>query len=198
MPLPIPPTAVTGQPSPGDDITTSTLTVAGENNHVITGVTVTLSLTAPTANGNQLVITLTAPDGQTGTVYNGTLFAPAPLDSVNQSFNVNGLADSRVNGTYTLTIVDNAANNTGGSLTAWSVTIDSYRADTGAPSPATRWIRTPTARPMRTRSRCPDGYTGLTPGDVYAVPTPAANGRRSRSPRPRASSARRSIKTRCR
>ena len=92
VPLPVPPTSITGQPSAGDDTTTSTLTVAGENNHVITGVTVTLSLTAPTQTGNQLFITLTAPDGQTGTVYNGTLLAPAPLDWVNQSFNVNGLA----------------------------------------------------------------------------------------------------------
>ena len=110
--------------SPGNNTTISTLTVAGENNHIITGVTVLLSLTAPTANGNQLFITLTAPNGQTGTVYNGTLFNPAPLDWVNQSFNVPGLANSFVNGTYTLTIVDEAANNTGGSLTAWSVKID--------------------------------------------------------------------------
>ena len=92
--------------SPGNNTTTSTLIVAGENNHIITGVTVTLSLNDPTATGNQLVITLTAPNGQTGTVYNGTLFAPAPLDWVNQSFNVTGLANSLVNGTYTLTIVD--------------------------------------------------------------------------------------------
>ena len=36
----------------------------------------------------------------------------------------------------------------------------------------TQWIRTPTARAMRTRCNSTEGYTGLTPGDVYAVPTP--------------------------
>ena len=66
VPLPVPPTSITGQPSPGDDTTVSTLTIAGQNNDVITGVTVSLSLTMPNENGNQLFITLTAPDGQTG------------------------------------------------------------------------------------------------------------------------------------
>ena len=50
VPLAVPPNSITGQPSAGDDTTTSTLTVAGENNHVITGVTVTLSLNMPTDN----------------------------------------------------------------------------------------------------------------------------------------------------
>ena len=174
VPLPVPPPSITGQPSAGDNVTTSTLTIAGKNNDVISGVTVTLSLTAPTQNGNQLFITLTAPDGQTGTVYDGTLFAPAPLDWVNQSFNVPGLADSRVNGTYTLTIVDEAANNTGGSLTAWSVTINSNKSvlvfETGDAMDQNA-DGTSDENPLNT-TQYPDGYLGLTPGDVYAVPTP--------------------------
>ena len=81
---------------------------------VITGVTVTLSLTRPTQTGNQLVITLTAPDGQTGRSTMGHS-EPPPLWTGSTSRSPStAWRGSRVNGTYTLTIDDEAANNTGG------------------------------------------------------------------------------------
>ncbi len=173
VPQLIPPNSQQGV-APGNDITTSTLAVNGENNNVITGVTVTLSLTAPTATGNQLVIGLTAPDGQEGLVYDGQLFAPAPLNWVNQSFTVNGLAGSKVNGTYTLTIFDDAPNNTGGSLTKWSVTIASNRSEVvfqSGDAMDQNADGTTDENPLNT-TQSPDGYTGLTPGDIYAVSMP--------------------------
>ena len=100
MPLAVPPNSITRQPSPhGGDTTTSNLIVAGENNRIINGLKVGISLNMPAANGNQLIILLTAPDGQQGTVFNGTLDVPAPLDWVNRTFNVNGLVGSELNGT---------------------------------------------------------------------------------------------------
>ena len=88
----------------------------------------------------------------------------------NQPFAVNGLDGGRVNGTYTLTIDDDQANNTG-TLTGWSVTIDSVLPtlvfQTGDPMDQNA-DGTTDENPLT----LPDGYTGLTPGDVYAVPTP--------------------------
>ena len=95
------------------------------------------------------MITLTAPDGQTATVYRGTT-SDGPVTLNNAAFNVNGLDGGRVNGTYTLTIDDTQTNNTG-TLTGWSVTVDSDAADPAGSRPAPRWTRTPTARPTRTR-----------------------------------------------
>ena len=175
VPLPVPPTSITGQPSPGDDTTTSTLTVAGENNHVITGVTVTLSLTAPTAERQP---TDHHPDGprrpdRDGLRWDSTLPPPLWIGSTSRSMSTAWRA-VEVNGTYTLTIFDEAANNTGGSLTAWSVTIASYQSklvlETGDAMDQNA-DGTTDENPLNT-TQYPDGYTGLTPGDIYAVPTP--------------------------
>ena len=174
VPQPIPSPNNQQPASTGNNTTTSTLAVNGEGTNVITGITVTLSLTAPTATGNQLVIGLTAPDGQEGLVYDGQLFAPAPLDWVNQSFIVDGLAGSKVNGTYTLTIYDYSANNTGGSLVQWSVSIASNRSELSlqfGDAMDQNADGTTDENPLNT-TEYPNGYAGLTPGDIYAVPTP--------------------------
>ena len=156
----------TGGTGTADDFTTSTLAINGFNNQTITGVTVNLSLTHQ--NASDLTITLTAPDGQTGLVYQGAVNGPVTFS--NQAFIVQGLNNGRVNGTYTLTIQDNAANNVG-ELTAWSVTVDSqqtsYVFQAGAPMDQNA-NGTTDENPLT----LPGGYTGTTPGDVYAVPTP--------------------------
>ena len=68
--MPIPGTPGGGGTGTADDITTSTLTLAGFNNQIITGVTLNLSLTDLPAGGIS-GITLTAPDGQTATIHGG-------------------------------------------------------------------------------------------------------------------------------
>ena len=78
----------------------------------------------PAADGNQVVISLTAPDGQTDTVFNGTLDTAARL--VGTITNTVAFLDSQVNGGYVLTVVDNAVNNTNGKLVDWSMKIDSF------------------------------------------------------------------------
>jgi subtilisin-like proprotein convertase family protein len=165
VPLRIP-LSGTGGSGTNDDFTTSMINVTGYANQIITGITVNLSLTHQ--NDSDLTITLTAPDGQSHRVYQGTFNGPVTFN--NQAFNVNGLAGSRVDGTYTLTIDDTQANNTG-ELNGWSVTIDSelptYGLQTGAPMDQNA-DGTTDENPLT----MPDGYTGLTPGDVYAVPTP--------------------------
>ena len=174
----IPPSS-TEPPSPGNNVTTSTLTIAGENNYLITTVTVSLSLTAPEPTGNQLIILLTAPNGQQGTVYNGTFFAPGPLNftigAPNSTFQVGGLANGRVNGTYTLTIIDENVDNTGGELTAWSVQIDSTKTQltpqAGDPMDQNA-DGTPDENPLD------PGYNSNLPplGDIYAAPDPTGLG----------------------
>jgi subtilisin-like proprotein convertase family protein len=165
VPLRIP-ISGTGGSGTADDFTTSTLTIGGFNNQNITGVTLFLSLTHQ--NASDLTITLTAPDGQNGFVYQGT--TTGPVTFTNQAFTVNGLQDSRVDGTYTLTIHDDAANNTG-ELTGWSVQVaaelPTFVFQQGAPMDQNA-DGTPDENPLT----LPGGYTGLTPGDVYAVPTP--------------------------
>ena len=165
------PTSGTGGTGTSDDVTTSTSPSAGFNNQIITGVTVNLSLTHQ--NASDLVITLTAPDGQTAMVFQGDQ-PPARSRSNNQAFAVNGLDGGLVDGTYTLTIDDTAANNTG-TLTGWSVTVDStlptFVFQNGAPDDQNA-DGTADENPLT----MPDGYTGLTPGDVYAVPTPQLDG----------------------
>ena len=159
------PSSGTGGSNTSDDITTSTINVAGFANQIITGVTVNLTLTHQ--NDSDLEITLTAPDGQANTFYTGTFNGPVTFN--NQAFNVNGLAGSRVGGTYTLTIDDTASNNTG-TLDSWTVTIDStlptYGLVAGAPMDQNA-DGTADENPLTIP------FTGLTPGDVYAVPAPA-------------------------
>ena len=159
VPLAVPPNSITGQPSAGDDTTISTLTVAGENNHVITGVTITLSLDMPDRQRQPVDHYAHGPRRPDRDGLQWDACAPAPLDWVNQSFNVNGLANSEVNGTYTLTIVDEEANNTGGLLIRL---VDQDRLAmrrSWCSSRVMRWIRTPTARPMKTRSTQPSSRT---------------------------------------
>ncbi len=159
------PSSGTGGSNTSDDITTSTINVAGFANQIITGVTVNLTLTHQ--NDSDLEITLTAPDGQANTFYTGTFNGPVTFN--NQAFNVNGLAGSRVGGTYTLTIDDTASNNTG-TLDSWTVTIDStlptYGLVAGAPMDQN-------ADGTADQNPLTIPFTGLTPGDVYAAPAPA-------------------------
>ena len=165
VPLRIP-SSGTGGSGTADDFTTSTLAIGGHNNQTITGLTVNLSLTHQ--NASDLTITLTAPDGQTGLVFQGTANGPITLN--NQPFAVTGVENGLVNGTYTLTIDDTQVNNTG-TLTGWSVTIDSAIAtrvfQDGAPMDQNA-DGTADENPLT----LPGGFTGTTPGDVYAVPTP--------------------------
>ena len=148
------------------------------------------------------MITLTAPDGQTATIYRRD-FSNGPVTLNNAAFNVNGLDGGPVNGTYTLTIDDTQSNNTG-TLTGWSVTVNSvlptFGFQTGAPMDQNA-DGTTDENPLT----LPDGFTGMTPGDVYAVPTPQLDGaghvhlrRLHRRENAATSSARRSTRTPCR
>jgi subtilisin-like proprotein convertase family protein len=171
--LPIP-TSGTGGTGTSDDFTTSTIQISGHLNQVITGITVNLTLNHQ--NGSDLVVTLTAPDGQTATV--PTNFPSGPINIVNEPYVVQGLTGGPVdsivrNGVlngYKLTIQDTKTNNVG-TLTSWSVTIDSVLPvlglQTGAPMDQNA-DGISDENPLT----LPFGYTGTTPGDVYAVPTP--------------------------
>jgi subtilisin-like proprotein convertase family protein len=167
VPLPIP-SSGTGGTGTADDFTTSFLNIGNHVNQVITGVTVNLSLTHQ--NGADLFITLTAPDGQTGVVFQGTVNGPLTLSNAAFLVPVNQIAGGPVDGTYTLTIDDTQTNNVG-TLTGWSVTVDSelptLGLQVGAPMDQNA-DGTPDENPMTMTG----GYTGTTPGDVYAVPTP--------------------------
>ena len=163
VPLPIP-SSGTGGTGTADDLTTSVIPVPGFANQVITGITVNLTLTHN--NDSDLAITLTAPNGQASKFYVGTFNGPVTFN--NQAFTVNGLAGGLVGGNYTLTIDDTQSNNTG-TLTSWSVTIDSQMAAFGLQSGAPMDQNadgTADENPITT------AYTGTTPGDVYAVPAP--------------------------
>ena len=124
MPLPIPTTG-TGGTGTTDDLTTSSirLNVNGIANQLITGVTVNLTLTAPQRQrpGHH-------PDGPRRPDRDGPERHFGPDGSVtlnNAPFDAStGLDGGPVNGTYTLTIDDTKSNNTG-TLTGWSVTVDS-------------------------------------------------------------------------
>ena len=123
--LPVPPNP-NKPPGPGNNTTTAVQAVnnAAYNNAVITTVTVNVRMDDPAADGNQVVITLTAPDGQTDTVYNGTTQGATTL--VGTITNTLAFPNSQVNGNYTLIIVDNVLNNTNGKLVNWSFTINSF------------------------------------------------------------------------
>ena len=129
--LPIP-SKGTGGTGTNDDLTISTINIpanynnnANIANQVITGVTLYLTLTHD--NGSDLVITLTAPDGQTATV--PTNFGPGLLTLNNVPFVIpntpgNNLDGGPVIGNYRLTIDDTKANNTG-TLICWSIAVNS-------------------------------------------------------------------------
>ena len=86
-----------------------------------------------------------------------------------QPFNPLSILDgSQVNGTYRLTIHDSAKNNTG-TLVNWSITVDSdapeFVLQDGAAEDQNA-DATSDENPLTTP------FTGLTPGDIYAVPAP--------------------------
>ena len=166
--LPIPIAVGGGGSGTSDDITSSTINVNGYSNQIITGVTVNLTMNA--SNADNLSITLTAPDGVTQVV---PVVATNPDGSVtlsNTPFVLQGFAGGLVDGGYTLTIDDLGVNDRG-SLTSWSLTLNAetpgVTLQTGAPDDQNA-NGTPDENPLT----LPNGYTGLTPGDVYAVPTP--------------------------
>jgi subtilisin-like proprotein convertase family protein len=188
--LPVP-SSGTGGSGTADDVTTSTITIANSNYiaAAITGVTVKLTLDH-TRDGD-LTITLAAPNGNTATLYsnpgdNGqdfinTTFSDLATQSIlggrapysngpYQPFNpLANLDGSQVNGLYTLTIRDNRSNNAG-VLISWSITVNSsapsFVLQNGAPMDQNA-DGTPDENPLTTP------FTGTTPGDVYAVPSPA-------------------------
>ena len=99
--------------------------------------------------------------------------ATAPDGSVNLNnfaFPLGGLAGGLVDGGYTLTIDDLAVNDRG-TLVSWSVTLNAetpgVTLQLGAPDDQNA-NGTPDENPLT----MPGGYTGLTPGDVFAMPTP--------------------------
>ena len=189
------PTSGTGGSGTSDDITTSTITINNSNyiNANITGMTVNLTIDE---QGNQffrdgaLTITLTAPNGTSMTLYanpgdpgqnfinttfsdlatKSILAGTAPYsDGPYQPFNPLSLLDgSQVNGTYTLTINDGTKNNTG-TLVSWSITVNSsapaFVLQNGAAMDQNA-DGTTDENPLTTP------FTGLTPGDIYAIPAP--------------------------
>ena len=192
------PTSGTGGSGTSDDITTSTITINNSNfiNANVTGITVNLTIDE---QGNQFVtdgaltITLTAPNGSATTLYSdpgntgpgfiNTTFSDLATQSIFQPsagtysngsylpFNpLATLNGSQVNGTYRLTIDDGVKNNTA-TLTNWSITVNSsapaFVLENGA-------AMDQNADGMSDENPLTTPFTGLTPGDVYAVPAPAA------------------------
>jgi subtilisin-like proprotein convertase family protein len=194
VPLSVP-TSGTGGSNTNDDITTSTITINNSNfiNANVTGITVNLTIDE---QANQffrdgaLTITLTAPNGASTTLYSkpgdpgqnfiNTTFSDQGTQSIlagtapyssgpYQPFNPLALLDgSQVNGTYRLTIDDGVKNNTG-TLIDWSITVNS-----AAP---TFVLQSGAALDQNADGTSDENpltapITGLTPGDVYAVPMP--------------------------
>jgi subtilisin-like proprotein convertase family protein len=194
VPLPVP-TSGTGGSGTGDDITTSTIRLAGYTNQSITGIQVDLRLDHQ--RDGDLTIELIAPNGQAAILYSnpgdlgmnfGTgsgsntvyttfsdsaaqsiLAGTAPYAGTFQPFNpLSALNGSAVNGTYELVIDDGVSNNTG-TLLSWRITVESSlpssQLQEGAPMDQNADGR-PDENPLTTP------FTGTTPGDVYAVPMP--------------------------
>ena len=184
------PSLGTGGSGTNDDVTTSTITINNSNyiNANVTGITVNLTLDHQ--RDGDLTITLTAPNGNIATLYSkagdtgvnfvNTTFSDLATKSIlagtapysngpylpfNPLANLNG---SQVNGTYRLTITDGVKNNAG-TLISWSITVNStapvFVQQDGAPLDQNA-DGTAGENPLSTP------FTGLTPGDVYAVPTP--------------------------
>ena len=184
--LPIP-SVGTGGSGTSNDITDSSLNLSGYTNQTITGVQLNLSLNVLQDGG--LFITLFAPNGNSTTVYynpgdTGSNFlnttfsdlatqsylnSQAPYTGVFLPYNaLAGLNGGPVDGQWTLSINDFQSNNPG-TLVSWSLTVESSISqlvlNTGAPMDQNA-NGTGDQNPLTTP------YTGLTPGDVYAVPTP--------------------------
>jgi subtilisin-like proprotein convertase family protein len=166
--LPIP-TSGTGGTNTNGDFTISTIGVGGFNNQLITGVTVNLTMSASVAAG--LSVTLTAPDGQTANVpVVDDANDDGSLSLVNASFVLAGLDGGLVDGGYTLTIDDQEVDDRG-TLTSWSVTLDGETPGSvfqSGDADDQNADGTTDENPLT----LPNGYTGLTPGDIYAMPTP--------------------------
>ncbi|MGC8642896.1 MAG: proprotein convertase P-domain-containing protein, partial [Isosphaeraceae bacterium] len=161
--LPIP-SSGTGGTGTSNDYTVSSFTISGHANQLITGITV--YITATHQRAGDLTITFQTPDGRSTTIYTGS--GNNPLNFNNAAFPVTTLNGGSVDGTYTLTIHDSVANNTG-TLTAWSVKVSSELPTLGLQDGAPMDQNadgTPDQNPLVTP------FTGLTPGDVYAVPAP--------------------------
>ena len=181
------PTSGTGGLGTADDITTSTIRLAGYTNQSITGIQVNLNLNHQ--RDGDLTIELIAPNGQATILYSNPgdlgqnfvnttfsdsaaqsiLAGTAPYTGPFQPFNpLIALNGSSVDGTYTLVIDDGVSNNTG-TLLSWSITVQSSlpssQLQEGAPMDQNADGK-PDENPLTTP------FTGTTPGDVYAVPTP--------------------------
>jgi subtilisin-like proprotein convertase family protein len=191
VPLAVP-TSGTGGSGTSDDITTSTIKLAGYTNQSITGIQVNLTLGAlgdQYLRDGAVTITLVAPNGQSALLYSNpgytglnfinTTFSDsaatpilqgaAPYTGTFRPLNpLSALNGSAVNGTYQLVIDDRVANNTA-TLQSWSITVESSLPSVllqeGAPMDQNADGK-PDQNPLLTP------YTGLTPGDVYAVPMP--------------------------
>ena len=188
LPIPISsPVGGTGGTGTTEDDTISTITLAGHPNQLVTGVTVNLSINH-TRDGD-LTIELVAPNGDFSVLYfnpsdNGqnltnTTFTDSAATSINAgtapytgSFQpyspLNALNGSAVNGVWELFINDGVMNNVG-TLLNWSITVDSsvntFQVQYGAPMDQN-------ADGVGDQNPLTSSITGLTPGDVYAVPTP--------------------------
>ena len=104
-----------------------------------------------------------------------TNFGPGLLVLNNTPFLIpntpgNNLDGGPVIGTYKLTIRDTKSNNTG-TLTSWSVAVNSYLPVLGVQFGASM-DQNANAISDENPMTLANGYTGLTPGDVYAVPMP--------------------------
>ncbi len=181
------PTSGTGGSGTGDDITTSTIRLAGYVNQSITDIQVNLNLNHQ--RDGDLTIELIAPNGQASILYSNpgdlgqnfvnTTFSDSAAESILAGIApytgpfrpfspLSALNGSSVDGTYTLVIDDGVSNNTG-TLLGWSITVQSSlpssQLQEGAPMDQNADGK-PDENPLTTP------FTGTTPGDVYAVPTP--------------------------
>ncbi len=186
VPLPIPAVG-TGGSGTSNDFTFSNINLSGYTNQTITGVQVNFSLNVVQDGG--LFIYLFAPNGNatdlyynpgdTGSGFVNTTFSDlatqsylssqAPYTGVFLPYNaLAALNGGPVDGHWTLGIEDLVSNNPG-TLLSWSLTVESsisqLTQQTGAAMDQNA-NGTTDENPLTTP------YTGLTPGDVYAVPTP--------------------------
>ncbi|MDR3638959.1 MAG: proprotein convertase P-domain-containing protein [Isosphaeraceae bacterium] len=190
------PTAGTGGSGTGSDYTDSLITLSGHPNQVITGVTVNLSLVH--TSDSDLWITLISPNGtkvtlyrnpfDTGQNFTNTTFSDAASQSILQGtapytgtfqpgdaeFSSSTLLASMnggvVDGTWILQISDNVPGNIG-QLNNWTLTVHSTAPAT-SPVLSTGNMMDQNANAVTDEDATQAPVTGLTPGDVYAVPTP--------------------------
>ena len=150
------------------------MTIEEEGVQFLNDGALTITLTAP----NGVATTLYSRPGDTGQNFINTTFSDLATESILQGTApysngpyqpLNPLANldgSQVNGTYRLTITDNVKNNTA-TLVNWSITVNSsapvFVEQNGAAMDQNA-DGTSDENPLATP------FTGLTPGDVYAVP----------------------------